>query len=89
MTWKVHGRGGFGAEVLVGLFLVETSPPEETSPAVCVPSPSCSDGQHCFKPKYPISLPTADGSDVRNLISIIISGMNLNLTAGVSNCAAN
>jgi len=82
-------RAGYRAEVPVGWFFVGIPPPLHKKRAVTKLMYPHSDRQHCFKPKYLILLPNDDHCDVHNLISIIISEMNLNVTAVVINCAAN
>lgn len=85
----VHVRAGYRAEVPAGLFSVGIPPQLHQKRALTKLMYPHSDRQHCFKPKYPILVPNDDSSDAHNLISIIISGMNLNVTAVVFNCAAN
>lgn len=85
----VHVRAGYRAEVLAGLFSMAVPPLLHQKRALMKFMYPLFDQQHCFKPKYPMLLPNDDSSDMHNLIFIIISGMNLIVTAVVFNCAAN
>lgn len=75
----VHVRGGYGAEVPLGLFSVDVCPPLHQKRALTKLVYPRIDQQLSFKLKHPILLPNGDSSDVHNLISIIISGLNLNV----------